>query len=163
MKFGEMRKVDSEPQVLSSSALKHPGTVLQEHSYLQSLAWRFCLCLVMWAMFASLTRIARFLQAHTRSFLPGMRLIHNQSFSASQRRIRVQRWHLVPKRYFTKNNAVFLIWTVIAMEFRASSSGATELQTATFISITYLPVSQLWGDIFTSRQSVTFQSGKLPG
>jgi hypothetical protein len=71
-----------------------------------------------------------------------MRLIHNQSFSASQRRIRVQRWHLVPKRYFTKNNAAFLIWTVIAMESRASSSGAIELQTATLISTTYLPVSQ---------------------
>jgi len=51
----------------------------------------------------------------------------------------------VPKRYFTKNNAAFLIWMVIAMESRASSSGAIELQTATLISTTYLPVSQLWG------------------
>jgi hypothetical protein len=40
---------------------------------------------------------------------------------------------------------MFLIWTVTAMAFRASSNGATELQTATFISTTYLPVSQLWG------------------
>jgi hypothetical protein len=47
----------------------------------------------------------------------------------------------VLKRYFTKNNAMFLIWTVTAMAFRASSSGATELQTATFISTIYLPVS----------------------
>jgi hypothetical protein len=42
---------------------------------------------------------------------------------------------------------MFLIWTVIAMAFRVSSSGAIELQTATFISTTYLPVSQFWGDI----------------
>jgi len=96
-------------------------------------------------MFASLTRIARSLRAHTRSFLPGMRLRHNQSSSARRRRTRVQRWHLVPKRYFTKNNAMFLIWTVIAMAFRVSSSGAIELQTATFISTTYQPVSQFWG------------------
>ena len=145
MKFGVMRKVIPGPQLLSSSALKHRGKVLQEDFYLQSLAWRFCLCLDMWAMFASLTRIARSLRAHTRSFLPGMRLRHNQSFSARRRRTRVQRWHLVLKRYFTKNNVMFLIWTVTAMAFRASSSGATELQTATFISTTYLPVSQLWG------------------
>jgi hypothetical protein len=29
------------------------------------------------------------------------------------------------ERYFTKNNAMFLIWTVTAMAFRASSNGAT--------------------------------------
>jgi len=74
-----------------------------------------------------------------------MLLSHNQSFSARRRKIRVQRWHLVPKLYFTKNNAMFLIWTVTAMEFRASSNGATELQTATFISTIYLSVSQLPG------------------
>jgi len=68
----------------------------------------------------------------------------------------------VPKRYFTKNNAMFLIWTVTAMAFRASSNGATELQTATFISTIYLPVSQLRGDIGISRQPVTFQLDKLP-
>jgi hypothetical protein len=31
------------------------------------------------------------------------------------------------------------------MAFRASGNGATELQTAKFISTIYLPVTQLWG------------------
>jgi hypothetical protein len=105
------------------------------------------LMLVMWAMLVSLARTAQSLQAHTRSFLLGMHLSHNQSFNASQRRTRVQRWHLVPTLCFTKSSAMFLAWTVIAMEFRASSNCATELQTAMLVLIVIFPGASF---VFTS-------------
>jgi len=45
------------------------------------------------------------------------------------------------------------------MEFRASSNGATELQTGTLLSTAHFPVSELLIDICMLIQSVTLKPG----